>query len=61
MKKFACAITRIKKGEKLSLNKITFKRSIKGEFSLFDTNYLIGKIASKDLLPGQTILKKDIL
>lgn len=61
MKKFACTINRIEKGEKLSPNTITFKRSIKGEYSLFDIDYLIGKVASKDLPAGHTILKEDIL
>ena len=61
MKKFACTINSIEKGEKLEPNKITFKRSIKGEYSLFDIDYLIGKVASKDLSAGHTILKEDIL
>tara|TARA_B100000073_G_scaffold82687_1_gene63308 strand:+ start:59746 stop:60765 length:1020 start_codon:yes stop_codon:yes gene_type:complete len=61
MKKYACALIKIKRGDHLTLENITFKRSNKGKFSLFQQDYLLGKITNKDLEEGHTILPEDLL
>lgn len=61
MKKYACASTKINMGDKLTLDNLTFKRSKKGKYSLFQLDYLLGKIIKKDLEVGHTILPEDLL
>ncbi len=59
MKKYACSSIKINKGDNLTLENLTFKRSNKGEFSLFELDYLLGKVINKDLDVGHTILSDD--
>ena len=61
MKKFACSSTIIKMGEKISLDNITFKRSNKGSYSIFDLDFLIGKVAKNNLPIGHTFSPEDLL
>ena len=61
MKKFACTATKIPKGHKLTFDNLSFKRSHKGIYSLFDLENLLGKIAKRDLELGHTISSDDLL
>ena len=61
MKKYACSSIKINKGDELTLDNLTFKRSNKGQFSLFELDFLLGKIINKDLKLGHTILSDDLL
>ena len=47
MKKFACTATKIPKGHKLTFDNLSFKRSNKGIYSLFDLDHLLGKSHKK--------------
>ena len=61
MKKFACAATKIPKGHKLNFDNLSFKRSHKGIYSLFDLDELLGKVTKRDLEIGHTISSDDLL
>jgi len=61
MKKFACAATKIPKGNKLNFDNLTFKRSHKGIYSLFDLDNILGRATKRDLEKGHTISTDDLL
>ncbi len=61
MKKFAITNKEIAKGEIFSSKCIAFKRSIRGEFSIFESNKIIGKVALKNLPKGHPIMNDDFI
>ena len=61
MKKFACTAKKIPKGHRLNFDNLSFKRSHKGIYSLFDLDELLGKVTKRDLEIGHTISSDDLL